>query len=431
MIPLSIKIKNNSLPDTPGVYLMKDAEGTVLYVGKAVNLKRRVHQHFERPHNESIEEMTHHVVAIDYIEKPSAMEALILEANLIKYYWPKYNIKDKDNKTFLYLAITKEDFPKPVLIRGSELDAAGPKAYKAVFGPYTSPNALRASLDLLRKTFPWSTCEPGQPRPCFYHHLGQCPGVCVNAIDKKAYGKIIRDLIRFFGGKKDAIIKSYRRDMAKASKERRFEDAAVFRNRIHSLEHIKDVAILKRENENVDKIRSGEVVVNLFGRIEGYDISNISGTSSVASMVVFEDGAPAKGEYRSFRIKTVQGANDVASLAETLMRRFRHLSPSSRGSKRGSDWRRPDLILIDGGLPQVHAAEAVVHHLDLGIPVVGIAKGPERKRVDLVCSKTNLELCRLCEEHLDLLVQVRDEAHRFAIGYHRRLRGKNLFGPAR
>jgi len=416
MIPPSIKLKNNSLPDTPGVYLMKSADGTVLYVGKAVNLKRRVHQHFERPHNEAIEEMTRQVRSIDYIEKPSAMEALILEANLIKHYWPKYNVKDKDNKSFLYLAITKEDFPKPLLIRGSELDETSPKKFKAVFGPYTSPNSLRASLDLLRKTFPWSTCASGQPRPCFYHHLGQCPGVCVNAIDKKTYAKIIRDLIKFFEGKKDQIVKAYRKEMAAASRERRYEDAATYRNRIHALEHIRDVAILKRENAEVDKIRTGEVSVNLFGRIEGYDVSNISGTSSVASMVVFENGAPAKSEYRKFRIKSVQGANDVASLAETLMRRFRN------------PWRLPDVILIDGGLPQVHAAESVVHQLDLGIPVVGIAKGPERKRADLVCSKTNLELCRLCAEHLDLLIQVRDEAHRFAIAYHRRLRGRRSFG---
>ncbi len=416
MIPTTIKLKNNDLPETPGVYLMKDAEGTVIYVGKASSLKRRVRQHFDRPHGGNIEEMTRHVVKIDYVEKPTVIEALILEANLIKYYWPKYNILSKDNKSFLYLVITKEDFPKPLLIRGTDLDDDSAKKYKAVFGPYTSPRSLRAALDYIRKVFPWSTCEPGQKRACFYVHLKQCPGVCINAIEKTEYNKIIRNLIKFFEGKKDDVLKHLKRDMKAAAKAKRFEEAAELRNKIYFLEHIQDIAILKREDNDVDKIKMGEASVNLFGRIEGYDISNISGTSSVASMVVFENGAPAKSEYRKFRIKTVIGPNDVASLKETLMRRFRN------------SWRRPDLLLIDGGMPQVHAAEEVVHHLGLGIPVVGIAKGRERKRNDLICSKQNIELCVLCGQYLDLLVQVRDEAHRFAIGYHRKVRARRTMG---
>ncbi len=412
MIPSEIKIKNHELPDSAGVYLMKDRKGKVIYVGKASSLKRRVRQHFERPHGAHIEEMTKLVASIDYIEKPTVIEALILEANLIKYYWPKFNILAKDNKSFLYLVVTKEDFPKPLLIRGEELDEESPKKYKAVFGPYTSPRSLRAALDLVRKVFPWSTCEPGQKRPCFYVHLGQCPGVCVNTVDKKTYQKTIREFIKFFEGKKDALLRQFRREMKRASQEHRFEEAASWRNKVHFLEHIQDIAILKREDNDVDKVKMGETSVNLFGRIEGYDISNISGTSSVASMVVFENGAPAKAEYRKFRMKTIAGSNDVASMRETLMRRFRN------------NWRHPDLILVDGGLPQVHAAEAVIHALDLGLPVIGIAKGAERKRNDLICSPNNLELCHLCEQHKELLEKVRDEAHRFAITYHRSLRGR-------
>lgn len=416
MIPSNVKVLHGELPDTPGVYLMKDAAGKVIYVGKATSLKRRVSSYFQRPHDLRIQEMVSLIRKIDYIQKTTAIEALILEANLIKFYWPKYNVMQKDNKSFLYLVITKEDFPKPLLIRGTELDEESAKTYKAVFGPYTSPRSLRAALDLLRKVFPWSTCESGQKRACFYVHLKQCPGVCVNAFDKKAYGKIIRDLIKFFEGKKDDLLKQYRREMMSASKEKRFEDAAEFRNKISFLEHIRDVAILKREDDDVDKIKMGEAAVNLYGRIEGYDISNISGTSSVASMVVFENGAPAKAEYRKFRIKTVSGSNDVASLKEALMRRFRNA------------WRHPDLLLIDGGLPQVHAAEQVVHELDLGLPVIGIAKGAERKRNDLICSKNNLELCHLCEQYKELLVNVRDEAHRFAIAYHRKVRSGTMRG---
>jgi excinuclease ABC subunit C len=416
MIPSTIKIKNKELPDVPGVYLMKDAHGSVIYVGKAASLKRRVRQHFERPHGAHIPEMTKLVHEIDYVEKPTALEALILEANLIKHYWPKYNVLQKDNKSFMYLAITDEEYPRPLLVRGTDLDDDTAKKYKVVFGPYTSSRSLKAALDLVRKAFPWSQCIPGQKRACFYHHLKLCPGVCIGVADKKAYQKTIRDLIKFFEGKKDDILKAYQKEMKKASKEKRYEEAAAFRNKIFFLEHIQDVAVLKREDEDVDRIKPGEgMAVNLFGRIEGYDISNISGTSQVASMVVFESGAPAKAEYRKFKIKTVEGPNDVASMRETLMRRLKH-----------REWRKPDLILIDGGLPQVHAAEQVLHEMNVQIPVVGIAKGAQRKRNDIICSQVSIELCELCRKYVDLLASVRDEAHRFAITYHRKVRSKKF-----
>lgn len=420
MITSRVKLKNSELPDAPGVYLMKDASGKVIYVGKATSLKRRVTSYFQKAHDLRIEEMVSLIREIDYIVKPTAIEALILEANLIKYYWPKYNVLQKDNKSFLYLAITKEDFPRPILIRGKELDESSPKKFKAVFGPYTSAKSLRAALDLLRKVFPWTDCVPGQNRPCFYVHLKQCPGVCVNAAPKEEYQKIIRDLIRFFEGKKDTLIKKYEREMKKAAKEERYEAAASLRNKIFFLEHIQDVAVLKKEDDDVDKIKMGEVSVNLFGRVEGYDISNISGTSTVASMVVFENGAPEKSQYRKFKIRSVEGPNDVAAIRETLLRRFRH-----------DEWRAPDLILIDGGLPQVHAAEAALREIDVPLPVIGLAKGSARKRNDLVCSKQNLELCKICEQYKDILIAVRDEAHRFAVKYHKQVRGRSSGIPSK
>ncbi|MBP9864363.1 excinuclease ABC subunit UvrC [Patescibacteria group bacterium] len=413
MIPSFVKIQHGELPDTPGVYIMKDENGHIIYVGKATSLKRRVSSYFQRPHDSRIQEMVSKIRRIDYIQRPTVIEALILEANLIKHYFPPYNIKDKDNKSFLYLVITKEDFPRPLLLRGTEVGDDAAKKYKAVFGPYTSPRSLRAALDLIRKAIPWSTCVPGQKRACFYVHLKLCPGVCIGTISKKEYGKIIRDLIRFFEGKKDDILKSYTREMKLAAKEKRFEDAAAFRNKIYFLEHIQDVAILKREDDDVDKMREGEAPVNIFGRVEGYDISNISGTSSVASMVVFENGAAAKSEYRKFKIKTVSGSNDVASMKETLTRRFRNA------------WRKPDLILIDGGWPQVNAAVQVVRQFELGIPVVGLAKGPQRDKDELICDAKHVDICKVCEKHKDILVAVRDEAHRFAIAYHRKVRARN------
>jgi excinuclease ABC subunit C len=265
----------------------------------------------------------------------------------------------------------------------------------------------------VRKAIPWSTCTPGQKRPCFYFHLKQCPGVCIGAVTKEAYAKIIRDLTKFFEGKKDDLLKQYRKDMEKAAKEQRFEAAAELRNRLFALEHIQDVAVMKREDDDYETQDRPKLAVDVFGRIEGYDISNTGGTSSVASMVVFENGAPAKGEYRKFRIKTVQGANDVASMQETLRRRFRNA------------WRKPTLLLIDGGLPQVNAAEAVVRgELKLNIPLIGIAKGPDRDRNDIITHETDPEKRKVYQQYLPLLVRVRDEAHRFAITYHRKLRGK-------
>lgn len=412
MIPKQVKIKNKKLPDSPGVYLMKDAKGKVIYIGKAISLKKRVTTYFQRPHDSRIQEMVSLIRKIDYIERPTAIEALILEANLIRHYWPRYNVREKDNKSFLYLVITKKEFPKPLLVRGHELGSDASKKYKAVFGPYTSPKALRAALDLVRKVFAWTTCSPGMRRPCFYYHLKQCPGVCIGVANMKSYQKSIRDLIKFFEGKKDGLLKSYKKEMKKASREKKYEQAAAYRNKIYFLEHIQDVAVLKREDADVDKIKMGEGTVNLFGRIEGYDVSMISGTSTVASMVVFEQGAPAKSEYRKFRIRTVKGADDIAAFKETLTRRFRN------------KWKHPDLILIDGGKGQVNIANYVVRELGYGIPVIGIAKGPKRKKVELVCDEKHLDLCRLCEQYKNLLVQVRDEAHRFAVKYHRQLRSR-------
>jgi excinuclease ABC subunit C len=250
-----------------------------------------VGQYFTRPHGQHIEEMMHHVRQIDFVDCGSAIEALILEANLVAHYRPKYNILLQDNKSFLYLAITNEAFPKPLLIRGHDLPDDSAKKFKAVFGPYTSGPSLRAALDLVRKIFPWSTCTPGQKRACFYVHLKLCPGVCIGLIDQKTYGKTIRDLTKFFQGKKDSLLKQYRREMKKAAQEKRFEEAAQLRNKIFALEHIQDIAILKRDEIDPPLYEGGArggLGQGIFKRIEGYDISNTSGTSSVASMVVFE-----------------------------------------------------------------------------------------------------------------------------------------------
>ncbi len=449
--PIRFKKIIARLPANPGVYLMKDQRGRVIYVGKAASLRSRVASYWvaqearSRPH---IQDLIRAVTSVGCIETGSVIEALILEANLIKTYKPKYNIMQKDDKSFLYLAITRDRFPRPLLVRGNELSQIGylpagkaGRHYKKVFGPYTSPSALRAALGLIRRVFPWSTCLPPKhvfarpeaeaisrslrsaredkkEKPCFDYHLGLCPGVCVGAVSRSDYAKTIRGLILFFQGKKSQILRGLKKQMKDSSRAERFEEAAVARKRIFALEHIQDVAVLTREESpffrsvipSTLQTDEGSRPINIFGRIEGYDISNISGTSAVGSLVVFQDGEPKKSEYRKFRIKTVRGANDFAMLQEVLRRRFQN------------QWPHPDFILIDGDWGQVNVARQILAEKKLRIPVVGIAKGFDRKQDRLVYPKENLELARITEQYKTLLQRVRDEAHRFAVVYHRKIR---------
>ena len=416
-IPGSIAIKDGSLPDAPGVYLFEDGHGQVLYVGKATSLRSRVASYWRKQEWQSrpqVKTLIKEIKRIQYIQTPTVIEALILEANLIKRHEPKYNIIQKDDKSFLYLAITRDEFPRPVLVRGHELEKVGERRYRAVFGPFTSPASLRAALKIVRRIFPWSTCLPGQKRSCFDYHLRACPGVCVGAISRKEYARTMRGLVLFFQGKKSEIVRALRRQMKTYARNQKYEEAEIVRRKLYALEHIQDVAVLTREaNPFFGKPKPEELAINVFGRIEGYDVSNISGTSATGSMVVFSDGEPQKSAYRKFRIKTVRGVNDYAMLAEILQRRFRR-----------ADWPRPDLVLVDGGFGQVHVAEDILGAQHLDIPIVGIAKGFDRKQDRLIYSGQNLELGRVVGQYKELLQRVRDEAHRFAVAYHRKLRGE-------
>ncbi|MBI4135652.1 excinuclease ABC subunit UvrC [Candidatus Uhrbacteria bacterium] len=450
-IPKSVKIRNNKLPTTPGVYLFKDKKGTVVYVGKATNLKSRVALYWKgadvhsairanRRMSRTIEEMIDEVRRIDYVVTESVIEALILEANLIKKYQPRYNIREKDDKSFLYVVVTKERWPKVVLMRGQELKMQNVKC--KIFGPYTSASAIRAALDLMRKWFPWrcmtritTNKKNESPRkPCFDYHIGRCPGVCVGAITRREYMKNIRNVILMLEGKKAKVIKNLELRMKNESKQQNYEEAETLKRKIFALQHIRDVAVLTRganyesfsnlriSNSQIRKFGSHSQLaplragaINIFGRIEGYDISNISGTSAVGSMVVFEDGEPKKSEYRRFKIKTVRGINDMAMMREVLARRFRHTS-----------WPRSELIVIDGGWGQVNAAREVLHERGINIPIVGIAKGFKRKQDRPIFEKDNPELVRIVENYKDLLLRVRDEAHRFAVAYHRKVRSRRL-----
>lgn len=396
-------------PESPGVYLMKNAVGEILYVGKAGNLKKRVASYFQKSHDYRIQKLVGEIKRIDYQKTDTVIEALILESQLIKKHQPFFNVREKDDKSFLYVEITKEEFPRVLLVRGKEKFAPS-RAER--FGPFVSASGVREALRVLRRIFPFSVHSSDKTkekrletdksaRPCFDYSIGLCPGVCVGAISKEDYLKNIKNLKLIFRGKKRIILKNLGKEMRSASKRLEFEKAEKFRRQIFSLRHIQDAAL----------INDSEVTVNGFSpasnfvprRIEGYDISNIAGASAVGGMVVFLNGAPVKSEYRKFKIKTIFKPNDTGMLREVLRRRFKN------------PWPHPDLILVDGGLAQVNCAKEVLREFGLIIPVLGIAKGVKRKNnkfIGITPDATNQKI----------LIKVRDEAHRFAIGYHKKVR---------
>ncbi len=404
-----------NLPDTPGVYLMKDAQGAVLYVGKAGNLRRRVSSYFERPHDSRIQKLVSEIRSIDHKPTDTAIEALILEAKLIKEIRPPFNIREKDDKSFLYVEITKEKFPRVLLVRGRDV-VSRRSLVVSQYGPFTSASSIREALRILRKIFPWNT-HPAEKlgtfsRPCFDAEIGLCPGTCVGAVTKEEYRKNIQNLKLFFQGEKKKILGNLKKEMAAAAKSLEFEKAEKLRRRIFALQHIRDIALIQ-ESKVYD---SRSTIHAPRFRIEGYDISNIFGTSAVGSMVVFTNGEPDKNEYRKFKIKTIVGSNDVGMLREMLTRRFARSAYSlARRSLGEGGWPMPHLILIDGGAGQINAAKNVLLDYSLKIPVIGIAKGVKRKRNDII---------GIIPKGIEkkTLIRVRDEAHRFAIRYHRTLR---------
>lgn len=443
MIPTAIKIKNKDLPDSPGVYFYYDREKMLLYIGKATSLKKRVGSYFTKAHNMRIAELVSRITRIDYTETPTVIEALVLEANQIKVHQPPYNVAQRDDKSFAYLVITNDEYPRPEILRGLQLEHLGVEPFSrklskrarehfiAIYGPYLSARSLRTALDLVRRSIPWSTCLPpsatGSTRPCFDAQIGRCPGVCSGAITPEEYRKTIRQLMYFFSGKKQRVLRELTREMRRAAADQRFEDAAALRERVFALEHIRDIALITREDEEREErayqlspLRPG--FIDPLGRIEAYDIAHISGTSNVGSMVVFVDGKPDKNEYRKFRIRTIDGANDVGAMSEVIRRRL------WRAKNNPHTWPLPEVFVIDGGEAQMAAVRAVMDEVDVHVPMIGIAKGFDRKQDRLVFDESDTNLQRLASSSKDILAAARDEAHRFAGVYHRVLRSRRSLG---
>lgn len=539
MVSEEVLLKIANLPTTPGVYLWHDEYKRIIYVGKAVNLRNRVKSYVRKDSNRTIKvaAMMKKAVNVEVIQTKTEMEALILEATLIKEHHPKYNIMLRDDKTYPYIKVTvQEDFPRVLMVRHMERDGA------KYYGPFTDVMAVHRSLKLFHRQFPLRQCRNmNVDRPCLQYHMGFCAAPCCSHIDKATYRGYIDEIIDVLEGRPAPILKQLKEDMEAASEELRFEDAARYRDQLKGLELIREKQRMVTQRGDIDVIGiaseptracvqlffirhgklmgrenffikpdgdSDEVIVNEFvkqyyggasfvpkelllpmateeqelfaewfssmkgqqvevtvpqrgykmdlirmahenaqhfleerhrqwqyeldksggavkklaealdlprlpERMECFDISHIQGAETVASMVVFENGKPAKKEYRRFKLKTVQGTpDDFKSMVEVMERRY----------GKETDWPMPDLIVIDGGKGQLSSVLPVIRATGItDVPVISLAKREEEVFVE---GKSDSILLDYHSPELQLLQQIRDEAHRFAITYHRQLRGK-------
>jgi excinuclease ABC subunit C len=425
-----------TLPTGPGLYIMKGSGDKVLYIGKAKSLRSRVMSYFQpsadllSTRGPKIVELVEKVESIDFIETANEVDAVLQEARLIKDIRPPYNTDLVDDKTFPYLEIvTGDDFPGVYITRKPrEKDSR-------LFGPFASAKDLRQVLVVLQKIFKFRTCnldirQNDQKRrffrPCLLFSIKQCSAPCGAKVEKADYRKIIQDLIRFLRSKRSTILRQLKKQMAEASGKLQYEKAAVFRDRIRLIERL-DRRGTPDENVQPEVFAAdpAEALVqlqNLFEAeepiriIEGIDIANISGAEAVGSLVKFIDGKPFKSGYRRFKIKTVKGIDDYAMIAEVVKRRYKYALAGEEL------W--PDIVLIDGGLGHLHAAEQAFEAMNAPMPrIASIAK----KEEDIYTqqSKTPLKLPSNAPAR-KLLQYVRDEAHRFAQHYHHILRTKKM-----
>ncbi len=406
------KIKN--FPDAPGVYLMKDGDGRVIYVGKALSLKKRVMSYFLKAQpSVKTQIMLSYCRAIDHIVTLSEHDALILEADLIKQYKPRFNISLKDDKSYPYIKITKEDLPRVFIGRRKKVAENVDH-----FGPYTSSRLLRRALTILRKTFPFCTCRKFPKKVCLNYHMGLCAGPYQKKISKRAYRDIIKALGDFLTRSDSDLIDDLSLKMRDLVKAEKFEEAARLRD---SLEALSILVFLKKTDARqtfgpMDDLQALGLDKEP-ARIEAFDISDIGGSLAVGSMVSFHNGKPDKGNYRRFKIKTVSGSDDYAMMGEVVRRRYVRLVKEASVLK-------PDLIVIDGGLGHLEAARGVLKALDLKLPIIAIAKSEE-----LIYTVNHKNPVKLSVDSgiLRLIQRARDEAHRFALKYHHLLRTKHAF----
>ncbi len=423
---MSINLKPlKKLPDSPGVYFFLGEKKEILYIGKATSLRDRVRSYFAKDLLNTRSPLIWKMIneeakSIDFRQTDSVLEALMLEADLIKKFQPKCNTDEKDDKSSNCVVLTNENFPKLLLVRKKDVYTnLDEREIKYVFGPYPHGGQLKEALKIIRKIFPYrdSKCVPAEdqiktgktPRPCFNRQIGLCPGICTGEMSKSEYGRVVQHLKFFFEGKKKQLEKQLEKEMKGYAKEQEFEKAAKVRSTIYALNHIQDVSLIKKDRLTTDNQQTTF-------RIEAYDIAHMSGKDTTGVMVVVEDGELSKQEYRKFKIKSYKGSNDIAGLKELLMRRMKH-----------SEWRWPNLIVLDGSTAQLNAAEEIINKAKEGwegeipdIKFVAVVKNAAHRPERMIGDE---EVVKKYEREILL---ANSEAHRFVIAYHKKLRNKSF-----
>ncbi|MBI3305628.1 GIY-YIG nuclease family protein [Candidatus Nomurabacteria bacterium] len=395
-------LKKIKLPQNPGVYLFRKRK-EIIYIGKATSLRDRVRSYFGKDLIETrgplLVDMVFQADRIDFQATDSVLEAIILEANLIKKHQPHYNTKEKDDKSFNYVCITKEKLPKVVIIRGRNVKH---RVFNKVYGPYTSGTQLREAMKIIRRIFPFLD-DKNKNYLEFYRQINLAPDIN----DRKLYLQNIKNIKLFFEGKKKKILKNLQKEMKGYAKKREFEKAGEIKRQIFVLKHINDVALLKYPYPASPYVGGGAKGGG--GRIEAYDIAHMSGKNMTGVMVTVVDGEVVKNEYRKFKIRTQTDANDTGALREVLERRFAH-----------NEWRFPNLVVVDGGIAQLNIAKKIMTRFNLVTKVVSVVKD-ERHKPKAIIGDEQFTL-----KYKKEILLANSEAHRFAIAYHKNMRNRNF-----
>ncbi len=427
-----------SFPAAPGLYFMKDADDKVLYIGKAKNLRSRAGSYFQPGANlaesrgPKIVEMINKTAVVEYIQTESEVDAILQEARLIKDVHPPYNSDLKDAKSFPYLEITtRQEFPGVYITRNPQ------SSRNRLFGPFTNVKDLRAVLVVLQKIYRFRTCKLEIStkddkrrffRPCILNNIAQCTAPCADKVSKVDYREQIKDLVKFLQSKRSTVLRGLKKKMEAASEARDFEAAAMYRDRIRLIENldkrgtvdgnVQPEVFAADPTEALEKLQAALGSAQPVRIIEGFDIAHLSGGETVGSMVQFIDGRPFKDGYRRFKIKTVKGIDDYASLKEVVTRRYK------RAMAGEELW--PDLVLIDGGVGQLHAAEEAFAEMKAPMPTLASIA----KKEEIIYIHGHEKPLKLSAHSpvRKLIQYVRDEAHRFAQHYHHILRRKKTLG---
>jgi excinuclease UvrABC nuclease subunit len=410
------ELDNLKLPQLPGVYFWRNDAGTILYIGKATSLRERTRSYFApdliKTRGPRLVDMVFKSATVTWQETDSVLEALILEANLIKKHQPYYNRDEKDDKSFNCIAITKEIYPRILLVRQKDIDVRNklitlPKqkgvqiSFDEVFGPYPRGSSLKDALAIIRKIFPFrDRASAMKDKETFYRQIGLAPDV-TSVEATKQYKKNIRRIKLIFQGKLKPLVEALKKEMLTKAKAEKFEEANELKQKIFALEHIQDVSLIKR-----DLVTGGGAEVF---RIEAYDVAHLSGKQMVGVMTVVENATTNKNEYRKFIIRGFEKANDAGALREMLTRRLAH-----------PEWPYPNAIVVDGNSIQMNVAQSVLKEVNVDIPVIAVTKD-ERHRPKAISGPTEI-----IELHKYAILLANSESHRFALSFHKDRRSKAM-----